>query len=131
MDDETTFLRYILAAPEAESLRLVFADWLEEQGRCLRPPKGNVQASCGHKYPKLHRVGDIRLRGEPYRVVRCIECNGKLEAIKIENSYWRAEPGVPIWLEGIALQRWIEDELADEAGERIMDRPTDWERYRQ
>ena len=132
MDDETIFLRSIVANPDDETLRLVFADWLEDRGRWLNGASSTTE--CGHDHPQRHRLCDVRLRGEPFRVVRCMLCNGKLQIVRVADSVWGSQPGVPLWLEGEALQRWIEDEraaeAAAEAADELRDHQTDWERYR-
>jgi uncharacterized protein (TIGR02996 family) len=132
MDEETAFLRSIVANPDDEALRLAFTDWLEDRDRW---PNGAASTTeCGHDYPQRHRLCDVRLRGEPFRVTRCMTCNGKLQLFRVADSVWGSEPGVPLWLEGEALRRWIEDERAAESAaegdEDLRDHPTDWERYR-
>jgi uncharacterized protein (TIGR02996 family) len=129
MDEATAFLRSIVATPEDETLRLSFADWLEERGRWLNGTKPG-SAGCGHDYPQHHRLCDVRLRGKPFRVTRCMNCNGMLQVFRITDSAWSPRSGVPLWLQGQALQRWIEDELATESTDEPADRPSDWERYR-
>jgi hypothetical protein len=38
---------------------------------------------CGHEPAGLRRVGDLRLRGKPFRVSRCDACGGRLTASRI------------------------------------------------
>lgn len=130
MDEETVFLRGILADPEDEALPLAFLDWLAKQGRW--PGDGeNAEVGCGHDYPQHHRLCDIRLHGEPFRVTRCVICGERLHAFRIANGAWGSRSGVPLWLQGEALQQWIADELAaQEDEEKSVDSPTDWDQYR-
>jgi uncharacterized protein (TIGR02996 family) len=65
--DDANFLRALLAAPEDDALRLVYADWLEERGdprgeylrcRCARaalPPKGRKHAALLRREKELRR----------------------------------------------------------------------------
>src|SRR5262249_23722465 len=43
MDQEQSFLEAIYAAPEDDAVRLVYADWLEEQGEAARAEFIRVQ----------------------------------------------------------------------------------------
>lgn len=55
MSDEEAFLSEIVAAPDDDGPRLIYADWLEEQG----DPRGTfIRTQCG--IAKLHE-GDVRL----------------------------------------------------------------------
>src|SRR5262249_8610931 len=49
MDDETAFLHAILSEPADAARPLVFADWLEEQGRWPEGP--DERGGCGHDLP--------------------------------------------------------------------------------
>jgi uncharacterized protein (TIGR02996 family) len=89
MDQETALLSAILAAPDDEVARLALADWLEERGRWpgdwRSAPKG-----CGHQPAGPRRVGDLRLRGKPFRVTRCDACGGRLTAHRITEGKFSA-----------------------------------------
>ena len=83
-------------------------------------------AACGHEYPHLHRVCDITLSGKAFRVTRCFTCGEELSFCPITTDIHRPyESGVPHWLSGDKLAKWIEDVSNDDPKE-----PTDWERYR-
>jgi uncharacterized protein (TIGR02996 family) len=114
MDEETALLQSILAHPDDEVAKLVFADWLEERGRWpghwRTRPKG-----CGHELPHLHRVGDLRLRGKPFRVSRCAVCAGRLMAYRITEGNFSEIPGS----ESVQRQRVFSMQPAGALFERI------------
>jgi uncharacterized protein (TIGR02996 family) len=130
MDDETAFLHGILSEPGDAARPLVFADWLEEQGRW--PEARNDERGCGHDFPHCHRICDLRLRGAPFRVLRCQACGERLRAVRITEGVFGQHPGVPLWLRGEGLRRWIADELDGLTTERDerADGASDWEQYR-
>lgn len=75
------------------------------------------------EYPWLHRISDIQLSNKWYRVIRFVD---EAEQVFIQDCDTpSAEPGVPYWLQGDALRRWIRDE--EEAPAKG---PIDWEQYR-
>src|SRR5258707_345300 len=55
MPDDPTFLKAILAAPEDDALRLVYADWLQENGQPERA--GFIRAECARAV--LHDDSDF------------------------------------------------------------------------
>jgi uncharacterized protein (TIGR02996 family) len=82
MDEESALLGAILAAPDDEVAKLAFADWLEERGRWPGHKRSQPE-ECGHEPWGLQRVGNLRLRGKPFRVTRCNACGGRLTASRI------------------------------------------------
>jgi hypothetical protein len=75
-------------------------------------------APCAHTLPLLHRICDVRLDGEPHRLLRCFECRERLSFEPISESVFREEEGVPYALTGSSLERWVRDEQSS---------PTEWE----
>lgn len=116
MEREMAFLQAMVLNPEDTALPLVFADWLEEHGRWTHYTQEQPHL-CGHHFPHWHRVCDIRLRETPFRVTRCVLCRGSLRMHRIAEQLWSPRPGVPLGLNGTALQRWIKDELSGESTE--------------
>jgi hypothetical protein len=64
---------------------------------------------CSHSYPVLHRLQDIRLQGQVYRVSRCADCNERLYFVNCDESCVSTKPGVPLWFKGRSLRRWIKE----------------------
>lgn len=85
-----------------------------------------ARASCSHEYPFVHRIHDIMLNGEIYRVIRCLHCNERLRFLPKETkNISLTQEGVPYWLTGPALAAWAAQEDPDSSGG-----PVDWEQYR-
>lgn len=85
-----------------------------------------ASAECSHEYPFVHRIRDIMLNGEIYRVIRCIHCNERLMFLPKEAKNVSLDrEGVPYWLTGAALEARAEQEDPDSFGG-----PVDWEQYR-
>jgi hypothetical protein len=87
-----------------------------------RPPPQDVD------YPEWHRVCDVQLCGEPYRVLRLVDVvdgEERLFAAPGTTPEGEKRGGVPYWLQGEALLHWITDETA-----RPAKGPIDWEQYR-
>jgi hypothetical protein len=78
-------------------------------------------------YPEYHRLRDVDLGGEAYRVCRLVDPDDGRERLFIEPTDVPAfdSEGVPYWLRGEALRRWVRDET-----EYPADDETDWESYR-
>lgn len=77
-------------------------------------------------YPLIHRICDVELAGQGYRVTRVVNLSDCTETLFINptNVPDYREPGVPYRLSGSALRRWIEDEIDDpEKG------PVNWSEY--
>lgn len=87
-----------------------------------RPPPKDVD------YPEWHRICDLRLAGEPYRVTRLVDVeDGEVRLFigLIDQADKSNEGCVPFWLQGAGLQQWILDET-----KKPTKGPIDWERYR-
>jgi hypothetical protein len=78
-------------------------------------------------YPEHHRLCDIELAGQAYRVSRLVDLDHGQERLFIELTDVPSfdSPGVPYWLQGAALARWIRDETAYPTKDEV-----DWESYR-
>ena len=79
------------------------------------------------EYPALHRIRDVELDGVAYRVTRLLDADDGEERLFIEPTdvpdY--AHGGVPYWLQGEALRRWVLGEEASPSKDVV-----DWEAYR-
>lgn len=85
-----------------------------------------VTVECDHAYPQRHRIADVRLGAEAFRVSRCVLCGERLTIRPIDPSAASSqEPGVPLWLTGKALRDWAQREAESPAKG-----PPDWDRYR-
>ena len=79
------------------------------------------------EYPEFHRLCDVVLNGESYRVSRLVDLDDGQELLYIDLTdvpHFDVQ-GVPYWLQGKALRRWVRDETEYPADEEI-----DWEEYR-
>ena len=87
-----------------------------------RPPiRGPVQAG----YPQYHRLRDVPVGDQAYRVCRLVDGEAG-EFLFVEPTHvpdFTAQ-GVPYWLQGEALRRWVRDEVECPAKEEV-----DWEQY--
>jgi hypothetical protein len=77
-------------------------------------------------YPEHHRLCDVELGGQAYRVSRLVDLNDGREQLFIKSistpSY--DQLGVPYWLHGSALARWVREESECPTKDEI-----DWESY--
>jgi hypothetical protein len=110
---ETAWERFLRDHDEAALLALIRS--LPE-----RPAPRDVE------YPEYHRICDIQLGKQAYRISRLVDVvDGEerlfIEAIKTPNL---AEPGVPYQLRGEALRHWVVEE-----SEKPAKKPIDWKRY--
>jgi len=66
---------------------------------------------CNHSYPERHRVCDIEVDGKYYRILRCVTCSERLAFEQIrEESACTSVLGLPLWLTGEHLRRWVANE---------------------
>lgn len=79
--------------------------------------------ACGHAYPQLHRICDVSLERKAFRVTRCLTCGLSFRSISSDIASEHA--GVPWWLKGEKLARWVND-----VSEMDPEEDTDWEQYR-
>lgn len=75
------------------------------------------------EYPDFHRVLDIRVGHQVFRVCRKISEGETLVVVQIGEPSDMA--GVPLWLTGEKLREWASDEV-----DNPSDEPTDWNKYR-
>lgn len=80
-------------------------------------------------YPYVHRICDIKICDRTYRVVRLAD---ELESVYINECDTGSEVGgVPYWLKGEKLRRWIRLETGDEFDDDYKpESETDWEMFR-
>ena len=74
-----------------------------------------------YEYPDVHRIVDIQIGENKYRICRQISKNEDLIFIEIDDL--RHEVGVPLWLEGEKLKEWEESDSG-------LKEEIDWEKYR-
>lgn len=79
------------------------------------------------EYPALHRITDIVLKGVGYRVLRHADSESGTESLFIvpQSIPIISDPGVPYWLSGARLFKWIADEIKEPAKG-----PRNWDAYR-
>jgi hypothetical protein len=79
------------------------------------------------EYPEFHCLRDVDLGGRAYRVCRLVDLDDGQERLFIEPTDVPdlVVEGVPYWLQGEALRRWVRDE-----SEYPTDDEIDWEQYR-
>lgn len=118
---------------EEEQLRVILnaylADVVEERGEygefqaaivgdpslviayLLEHPSLMLIRPCNHSYPERHRVCDIEVDGKYYRILRCVTCSERLAFEQIrEESACTSVLGLPLWLTGEHLRRWVANE---------------------
>lgn len=78
-------------------------------------------------YPAFHRLRDVELAGRAYRACRLAGARDGDERLFIgpTEAPVFGEEGVPYWLTGRALPRWVRDETEHPAKDEV-----DWEAYR-
>src|SRR6266852_3699126 len=82
---------------------------------------------CAHRYPHDHRIADVVLEWQAYRVRRCVTCGERLTFTAIDERFARPdEPGVSYWLQGPELRYWAEREANPPA-----QNPADWRPVKQ
>jgi hypothetical protein len=67
----------------------------------------------GPSFCFLHRICDVELNGQAYRVCRCVACGETLTFSPLGRA--ATEPGVPYALTGEKLRRWARDAYARHA----------------
>ena len=76
-------------------------------------------------YPIAHRIRDISLHGNDYRIVRVYDVDSRDSKLFVyPTNVPGTQSGVPYDLTGDGLHRWVLDELTEPT-----DEATDWERY--
>ncbi len=86
---------------------------------------GGVAPDSELDYPVAHRIHDISLNGNDYRIVRVHDVDTRDSKLFVyPTEVPGAQPGVPYELVGDGLHQWVLDELAEPT-----DEATDWERY--
>ncbi len=83
-----------------------------------------------HEYPFAHRIRDVKLNGAYYRVIRIANDAESVFIQSCETPSLEAE-GVPYWLSGNQLQRWIRLETEAELDDDYEpESDTNWELFR-
>ncbi len=86
---------------------------------------GGHSPSSSLDYPMTHRIRDVSLGGDAYRVVRVYDVDDRTSRLYVYPSETPGEqPGVPYELSEDALHQWVVDELNDPT-----DGDTDWSKY--
>lgn len=67
-------------------LRDALADYLAARERWPGEPGAGRAGGCTHEFPEVIRIADLRLRDEPFRVLRCGACGGRLWAYRISEE---------------------------------------------
>lgn len=81
-------------------------------------------------YPYAHRISDLCLAGQFYRLIRVADASESIYILPCETPDL-INPGVPYWLKGDKLRHWVALEATAESGDEPWDgEPTDWERFR-
>ena len=78
------------------------------------------------EFPAMHRICDVELLGQTYRVCRFVDLIDGRERLFLEPTAFAdlEEEGVPYRLRGAALCRWITDESESPSKDAI-----NWEDY--
>jgi hypothetical protein len=88
-----------------------------------------VTTTSGQQYPYLHRICDVILEGHSYRLLRHAHWTQYLILKPIPREIaFPQRPGVPYWLQGEQLRRWVQDVKSGEVPE--MNNPAYWDRYK-
>lgn len=106
-------LRVLLETGDSTQLRRVISE------------DSDSHSQLDGEYPDLHRILDFRDGEECFRVVRKVSMNEHLSVQSIDCTSFRSEPGVPLWLSGRELRRWVTEEK-----EEPSKGPVDWSTYR-
>jgi hypothetical protein len=90
--------------------------------RATPPLRRPVEAD----YPAFHCLRDVEAGGQGYRVCRLVDVDDGTERLFLQPTDVPSPvEGVPYWLQGEALRRWVRDEEEYPADDDI-----DWEQYR-
>ena len=86
MTDRDAFIRKILANPDDDGPRLVFSDWLEEEGEADYAKFIRLQcAQCTCTVDRVQNLGKIEYG--KYKKTRCDKHDGELEVWKLKTKY--------------------------------------------
>ena len=85
-----------------------------------------VVESIPGPYPDCHRICDVVLGRRVLRVLRSTAEDERILFLGISLAIRTDEAGVPLWLSGEALRRWVQEEDDDPSDEEV-----DWERFRE
>lgn len=86
---------------------------------------GGVAPDSKLDCPVAHRIRDVSLNGNDYRVVRVYDVATRSTKLFVyPTDAAGTQDGVPYELAGDGLHQWVLDELAEPT-----DDPTDWARY--
>jgi hypothetical protein len=80
----------------------------------------------GRDYPECHRICDVQLGGQAYRISRLVDLDDHAERLFIEPTDFPdfTNGGVPFKLRGASLRRWVIEE-----SESPAKGPVDWGEY--
>ena len=77
-------------------------------------------------YPHSHRICDVTLDSRGFRICRVYDVDDRSSRLFVfPSDYVSDHTGVPFWLTGDALHRWVVDEAESPAKAEI-----DWEQFR-
>lgn len=86
---------------------------------------GGIAPNTESDYPIAHRIRDIPLEGNDYRIVRVYDIETRGSKLFIyPTAYLSTQLGVPFELSGEGIHKWVLDELTEPSDEDV-----DWERY--
>jgi len=77
------------------------------------------------KFPDLHRLMDVVVGDEFFRVSRQISKGERIYLVPLHEGLFDERIGVPLWVTGEALERWAEEEENDPRKEEERD----WQRF--
>lgn len=105
--------RFLADRDEAALLAVIRA-------QAWRPPPRDVE------YPEWHRICDVQISGQPFRIHRLVDVEDGEERLFAEPVAKPNlnEPGVPYQLQGEALRHWVLEETRSPSKG-----PIDWNRY--
>lgn len=81
-------------------------------------------------FPYAHRIRDIKIGNHTYRVARIANDDEPIYIYECETPSFKTE-GVPYWLKGEKLQRWVRLEIEQELDEDYdPESDINWEMFR-
>ncbi|MGD8914223.1 MAG: hypothetical protein PVI97_16205 [Candidatus Thiodiazotropha sp.] len=116
MNIKTAWEKYLVDQNDKQLLRSVKAN-------SLKLPEGS-------EYPFAHRICDINLCGQAFRVVRLADVEESVFIYPCDTPSFDTA-GVPYWLKGAKLREWVRLEEEQESDEDYEpDASVNWEKWR-